>query len=558
MLYNGEEVGDGTGPLCDVAVDPIDGTTLMAKGMPNSIAVIAVSERGTMFDPSRRVLHGEDRGRRRRRPTSSTSRRRSAENIRRVAKAKRRHPEDVTVCILDRPRHQTGPRGPRGRRTHQVHQRRRRRRRDLGRPPGSRMLTSACRRMSSCNNGPSISADGMTIAFVGVRGSTRQIFLAFARRVAGAAGCRHRDHVHRRDCARRPVCRVRHARHADQPRRLRYRDHRTSLGRRGRRVSRGGGGERRGGVQPRKDTRCAIGSGRGAERELATADPRAGEILLQMPGISADDRLVLFTSQRNGPAGLVSRIESVPLSGGPRHVVVDGADQAVFASAGHLVFARGESLFTVAFDSATGEARGEPRRVDGTVAPGTAGGLAAAVSAAGSLLTAPPAVFDGQLVWVSMTGLPRTAAAQPRRYFNPRVSPDGRRIVFAERGTIRRFHLERDTFTRVTSMVDSIISFPVRSPDGQSIYFRSSDGIRRQNSDGSGAPAVLPNTGPTDYPMSFSADRVPSSCSVSTPSRRPIPHDAGRRRTADPHPQDECVRGRCPGAPGWQVDGGPG
>ena len=52
MLYNGEEVGDGTGPLCDVAVDPIDGTTLMAKGMPNAIAVIAVSERGTMFDPS--------------------------------------------------------------------------------------------------------------------------------------------------------------------------------------------------------------------------------------------------------------------------------------------------------------------------------------------------------------------------------------------------------------------------------------------------------------------------------------------------------------------------
>ncbi len=52
MLYNGEEVGDGTGPLCDVAVDPIDGTTLMAKGMPNSIAVIAVAERGAMFDPS--------------------------------------------------------------------------------------------------------------------------------------------------------------------------------------------------------------------------------------------------------------------------------------------------------------------------------------------------------------------------------------------------------------------------------------------------------------------------------------------------------------------------
>src|ERR1700748_2562005 len=52
MLYNGEHVGNGTGPECDVAVDPIDGTTLMAKGMPNAIAVIAVAERGSMFDPS--------------------------------------------------------------------------------------------------------------------------------------------------------------------------------------------------------------------------------------------------------------------------------------------------------------------------------------------------------------------------------------------------------------------------------------------------------------------------------------------------------------------------
>ena len=52
MLYNGEIVGDGTGPEVDVAVDPVDGTTLMSKGMPNALAVLAVAERGAMFDPS--------------------------------------------------------------------------------------------------------------------------------------------------------------------------------------------------------------------------------------------------------------------------------------------------------------------------------------------------------------------------------------------------------------------------------------------------------------------------------------------------------------------------
>jgi fructose-1,6-bisphosphatase II len=52
MLFNGEEVGDGNGPDCDVAVDPVDGTTLTAKGMNNAISVMAVADRGSMYDPS--------------------------------------------------------------------------------------------------------------------------------------------------------------------------------------------------------------------------------------------------------------------------------------------------------------------------------------------------------------------------------------------------------------------------------------------------------------------------------------------------------------------------
>src|SRR5437763_11359907 len=51
MLYNGEQIGDGSPPLTDIAVDPIDGTTLTAKGRGNALSVIAVSERGTMFNP---------------------------------------------------------------------------------------------------------------------------------------------------------------------------------------------------------------------------------------------------------------------------------------------------------------------------------------------------------------------------------------------------------------------------------------------------------------------------------------------------------------------------
>jgi fructose-1,6-bisphosphatase II len=105
MLYNGEQVGNGDGPECDVAVDPIDGTTLMAKGMPNAIAVLAVTERGAMFDPSavfymEKLAVGPDAAD----VVDLTAP--VAENIRRVARAKNSDPSDVTVCILDRPRHE--------------------------------------------------------------------------------------------------------------------------------------------------------------------------------------------------------------------------------------------------------------------------------------------------------------------------------------------------------------------------------------------------------------------------------------------------------------------
>ncbi|MGH3864066.1 class II fructose-bisphosphatase [Actinokineospora sp.] len=104
MLYNGELVGNGDGPDCDVAVDPIDGTTLMAKGMPNALAVLAVAERGAMFDPSA-VFYMEKLAVGPEAADVVDITAPVAENIRRVAKAKHSDVSDVTVCILDRPRH---------------------------------------------------------------------------------------------------------------------------------------------------------------------------------------------------------------------------------------------------------------------------------------------------------------------------------------------------------------------------------------------------------------------------------------------------------------------
>lgn len=104
MLFNGEQVGDGTGPECDVAVDPIDGTTLTAKGMSNAVSVLAVSPRGSMYDPSavfymEKLVTGPEAA------DVVDIRYPVAENIHQVAKAKGSSPADVTVVLLDRPRH---------------------------------------------------------------------------------------------------------------------------------------------------------------------------------------------------------------------------------------------------------------------------------------------------------------------------------------------------------------------------------------------------------------------------------------------------------------------
>ncbi|WP_182526003.1 class II fructose-bisphosphatase [Nocardioides dongkuii] len=105
MLYNGEEVGDGTGPECDVAVDPIDGTTLTAKGMSNAVSVLAVSPRGSMYDPSA-VFYMDKLATGPEAADAVDIRFPVAENIHQVAKAKGGKAEDVTVVLLDRPRHQ--------------------------------------------------------------------------------------------------------------------------------------------------------------------------------------------------------------------------------------------------------------------------------------------------------------------------------------------------------------------------------------------------------------------------------------------------------------------
>lgn len=104
MLYNGEQIGSGSGPAVDIAVDPIDGTTLLSKGLPGAVAVIAMSARGTMHVPSQvfymnKIAVG---------PAARDAidiEAPTADNLNKVARALGKPISDLTVVVLDRPRH---------------------------------------------------------------------------------------------------------------------------------------------------------------------------------------------------------------------------------------------------------------------------------------------------------------------------------------------------------------------------------------------------------------------------------------------------------------------
>jgi fructose-1,6-bisphosphatase II len=104
MLFNGEQVGDGSPPAVDIAVDPLEGTTLTAKGQPNALCVVALSERGTMFDPGpcvymEKIAGGSD-------IADVLSLTDPIEDVLdRVAERRRQEAGDLMVVILDRPRH---------------------------------------------------------------------------------------------------------------------------------------------------------------------------------------------------------------------------------------------------------------------------------------------------------------------------------------------------------------------------------------------------------------------------------------------------------------------
>ena len=230
-----------------------------------------------------------------------------------------------------------------------------------------------------------------------------------------------------------------------------------------------------------------------------------GESLHAWPEVVKNGRTILFTSV---PSGGVQRahVEAVEVDTGKRHVLIKGARFPRHSSTGHLVFYRDGGLHAVPFDADRLTVTGPAMEVTPSVEQDSSGAPIAEISSAGSLVYRRAGVPSGLLVWVSRQGIEQPVNDVPRAYQSPHLTADNRRIVVGVGGDLWIQDTLRSTFTRLTSQQSETASYPVWTPDGKQIIFRTPTGLRSIETDGSGRSRTLAGTTSGDFPSAVSPD----------------------------------------------------
>jgi serine/threonine protein kinase/Tol biopolymer transport system component len=244
----------------------------------------------------------------------------------------------------------------------------------------------------------------------------------------------------------------------------------------------------------------------GPAKQLTTLDRGERELLHAWPSVIAQGRILLFVSITGSSRG-ASHIEALSLATGRRHVIVESGTFPLYAPSGHLVFFRDGALLGAPFDIDRMEVTGPVVRVLENLALGTTMDAPfAALSDAGSLAYAPSDAGTTRLVWVSRQGVEQPITDTPRRYQYPRLASDGRRTVVAAAGDLWIQDIARATFTRLTSEQTVGNAFPVWTPDGTGVLFRTLTGMYWTAADGSGHPQAISGSLSGDLPCSISPD----------------------------------------------------
>jgi serine/threonine-protein kinase len=244
----------------------------------------------------------------------------------------------------------------------------------------------------------------------------------------------------------------------------------------------------------------SLGATGGTPQTLTTLDEKSGERTHRWPAALPGGRAVLFTvGSLTSPDNYdAATIEAVNVATGRRHVVLQGAASARYVATGHLLFARGASVYAVPFDLDTLTTRGTPVQVlQGVNGDSTTGAAHFSVADDGTAAYTPGSAQAGsnRLMWVDRSGTASALSLPQGLYFDPRLSPDGTRVAVSwyslssGTGDIWLSDLTRNTFSRLSFSGGA--ASPIWSRDGRTIYYSYLDPngrkttIMRKPADGS-------------------------------------------------------------------------
>ena len=250
----------------------------------------------------------------------------------------------------------------------------------------------------------------------------------------------------------------------------------------------------------RAGTLWQIARSGGTATQLTKLGGSRGDTLHANPVFLPGSKTLLFAAS----AGDQRRIESLVVASGERRTVIEGGALPLYATSGHLVFVRAGELLAAPFDPDRLEVIGTAAQAIEKLPSQLQGIPSIDISASGTVIYAPTAAVS-RLVFVSRQGAEQPLNEVARSYANPRLAPDGSRIL-VQAGDLWIQDVTRSTFTRLTPRDAVINAFPMWLPDGRRVIYRSPGGLRIQDADGSSNGQTVTGTSDYDYPAELAAD----------------------------------------------------
>jgi serine/threonine-protein kinase len=238
----------------------------------------------------------------------------------------------------------------------------------------------------------------------------------------------------------------------------------------------------------------------GTATQLTQLGGEKGDTLHWQPRFMPGGKVLLFAAS----SGERRRIDALVLETGVRRTVLEGGAMPMYATSGHLVFVRNGELLAATFDADRLTVTGPTAQAIDKVPAQLQGLPSIDISASGTVVYAPTTAVS-RLVSVTRQGAEQSLNDVARNYANPRLSPDGKRLL-VQAGDLWVQDLARSNFSRLTSGDAVINAFPTWLPDGRRVIYRSLSGLRIQDAEGSGQGQVLKGTGDYDYAQGFAHD----------------------------------------------------